>query len=110
MPGEGSDIVKGVFSIAGQWYKFYKSSEERKRDLKAKLLVDTLFVVVFFVNLFIYLFFAALGLHYCAQAFSSYDQWGISSLWCAGFSLQWLLLLRSTSSRLTGSVVVAHGL
>ena len=24
---------------------------------------------------------------------------GYSSLWCAGFSLQWLLLLRSTGSR-----------
>ena len=42
---------------------------------------------------------------------------GYSSLWCAGFSLQWLLLLWSTGSRrvgfsscVMGSVVVAHGL
>ena len=43
---------------------------------------------------------------------------GYSSLWCAGFSLRWLLLLWSTGSRHTGfsscgmqaSVVVAHGL
>ena len=27
---------------------------------------------------------------------------GYSSLWCAGFSLQWLLLLRSTGSRHAG--------
>ena len=27
---------------------------------------------------------------------------GYSSLWCAGFSLQWLLLLRSTGSRCAG--------
>ena len=27
---------------------------------------------------------------------------GYSSLWCAGFSLWWLLLLRSTGSRCTG--------
>ena len=41
-----------------------------------------------------------------------------SLLWCAGFSLRWLLLLRSTGSRCVGfsscgaraSVVVAHGL
>ena len=33
-----------------------------------------------------------------------------SSLQCAGFSLRWLLLLRSTGSRRAGSVVVAHGL
>ena len=35
---------------------------------------------------------------------------GYSSLWCAGFSLSWLLLLRSTGSRHAGSVVVPHGL
>ena len=43
---------------------------------------------------------------------------GYSSLWCAGFSLRWLLLLQSTGSRHTGfsscgmwaSVVVAQGL
>ena len=35
---------------------------------------------------------------------------GYSSLRCAGFSLQWLLLLQSTESWCTGSVVVAHRL
>ena len=35
---------------------------------------------------------------------------GYSSLRCMGFSLRWLLLLRSTGSRHTGSVVVARGL
>ena len=44
----------------------------------------------------ILLFFAVLGLCCCARA------WGYSSSWCAGFSLQWLLLLRSTGSRRTG--------
>ena len=34
---------------------------------------------------------------------------GHSSSWCAGLSLSWPLLLRSTSSRCAGSVVVAHG-
>ena len=34
---------------------------------------------------------------------------GHSSLWCAGLSLSWPLLLRRTGSRRTGSVVVAHG-
>ena len=33
-----------------------------------------------------------------------------SSLWCAGFSLWWLLLLQSTGSRRVGSLVVARGL
>ena len=35
---------------------------------------------------------------------------GYSSLWWAGLSLQWLLLLWSMGSRHTGSVVVAHRL
>ena len=35
---------------------------------------------------------------------------GHSSSWCAGLSLSRPLLLRSTGSRCTGSVVVAHGL
>ena len=34
---------------------------------------------------------------------------GRSSSWCAGLSLSWPLLLRSTGSRRAGSVVVAHG-
>ena len=34
---------------------------------------------------------------------------GHSSSWCAGLSLSWPLLLRSTGSRRAGSVVVAHG-
>ena len=34
---------------------------------------------------------------------------GHSSLWCTGLSLSRPLLLRSTGSRRTGSVVVAHG-
>ena len=35
---------------------------------------------------------------------------GYSSLWCMGFSLQWLLLLQSTGSRRVVSVVVARRL
>ena len=34
---------------------------------------------------------------------------GHSSSWCAGLSLLWPLLLRSTSSRRAGSLVVVHG-
>ena len=64
-----------------------------------------------------YVCMSALGLRCCAQAFSSCSKWGLLSLWCMGFSLQWLLLLRSTVSRRTGfiscgtraSVVVARG-
>ena len=51
---------------------------------------------------FIYLFLAALGLHCCVRAFYSCGEWGYSSLRCVGFSLRWLLLLRSTGSRHAG--------
>ena len=51
-------------------------------------------VTSFFIYNFIYFFLAVLGLH-CSVGFL----W----LWCMGFLLQWLLLLRSMGSR-------AHGL
>ena len=62
----------------------------------------------FFFYLFFFwlrwVFLAARGLSLVAAS------GGYSSLLCAGFSLQWLLLLRSTGSRGAGSVVVARGL
>ena len=48
---------------------------------------------------------AAMGLHCCTQAFSSCSEGGSSSLGCAGFSLQWVLLLWSTGSRAAGFTV-----
>ena len=35
---------------------------------------------------------------------------GYSSLWCMGFSLQWLLLLQSWALGVRASAVVVHGL
>ena len=74
------------------------------------------FYIYFYFILFIYfwlcwVFVAARGLSLVTASR------GYSSLQCVGFSLQWLLLLRSTGSRHTGfssccawaSVVVAHG-
>ena len=64
------------------------------------------FFLIFFSNLIFYLFIyfwlpwvfvAARGLSLVAVSR------GYSSLRCAGFSLQWLLLLQSRGSRLTGS-------
>ena len=71
--------------------------------------VDTLFFFFFLtLGLFIYLwlcwvFVSVRGLSLVA---SSGDH---SSLRCAGLSLSWPLLLRSTGSRRAGSVIVAHG-
>ena len=61
-----------------------------------------------FINLFIYfwlcwVFVPLRGLSLVAAS------GGHSSSQCVGLSLLWPLLLRSTGSRCTGSVVVAHG-
>ena len=58
----------------------------------------------FFFNKFIYLFyFWLLRVFVAARGLSLVvASGGYSSLWCAGFSLQWLLLLRSTGSRRMG--------
>ena len=68
------------------------------------------FFFFFFLNfyLFIYLwlcwvFISVRGLSLVAAS------GGHSSSWCAGLSLSWPLLLRSTGSRRAGSVIVAHG-
>ena len=54
-----------------------------------------------FISVFI-LFLAALGLRCCARASLVALSRGYSSLWCAGFSLWWLLLLWSMGSRRMG--------
>ena len=57
---------------------------------------------IFKINLFIiyfwlhWVFAAACGLSLVAAS------GGYSPLWCTGFSLQWLLFLRSTGSRCAG--------
>ena len=56
----------------------------------------------------IYLFLAVLGLCCCAGLSLVAASGGYSSLWCAGFSLRWLLLLRSTDSRHVGLVAPRH--
>ena len=70
------------------------------------------YILLLIANIKQYIFFllAALGPRCCARAFSGCGERGYSSLQCTAFSLLWLLLLRSTGSRHTGSVVVARGL
>ena len=57
--------------------------------------------LLLFLN-FIYLFLAVLGFAATRGLSLVVASGGYSSLWCTGFSLQWLLLLRSTGSRCTG--------
>ena len=52
---------------------------------------------------------AVLGLRFCAGLSLVVASGGHSSSRCAGLSLSWPLLLRSTGSRRAGSAIVAHG-
>ena len=54
------------------------------------------------LNFFNLLFLAVLGLQCCTGFSLIVASWGYSLLWCAGFSLQWLLWLWSTGSRALG--------
>ena len=60
--------------------------------------------VLFFFFWLCWVFVAVCGLSLVAGS------GGYSSFQCAGFSLRWLLLLRSTDSRRAGSIVVERGL
>ena len=72
------------------------------------------FIRTFFffkINLFYLFIFGCVGSLLLRAGFSLVvASGGYSLLRCAGFSLPWLLLLRSTGSRHVGSVVVAHWL
>ena len=73
------------------------------------------FTIFYFLNKFIYFYlfigFGCIGSSWLRARFSLVvASRAYSSLWCAGFSLQWLLLLQSTGSRVQASVVVAHRL
>ena len=65
----------------------------------------------FFLILFIYFFiYGCVGSSFTVRGLSLVAaSRGHSSSRCAGLSLSWPLLLRSTGSRRAGSVVVAHG-
>ena len=63
----------------------------------------------FFFLIFIYLFMAALGLRFCARAFSCCGKWGPLFITVRGPLTIAASLKRSTGSRRAGSVIVAHG-
>ena len=60
------------------------------------------FFIIFKINLFIYLFgLCWVFIAVCGLSLVAASE-GYSSLWCAGFSLRWLHLLRSTGCRRAG--------
>ena len=66
-------------------------------------------IVLFFFK-FIYLFLAALGLRYCAQAFSSYGERGLLFVAVRGLLIAVASLAAEHGLGTRASVVVAHGL
>ena len=66
--------------------------------------INVFYLFIYFYFWLCWVFISVRGLSLVAAS------GGHSSSWCAGLSLSWPLLLRSTGSRRAGSVVVAHGL
>ena len=65
----------------------------------------------FFINLFIYLFLAALGLRCCARAFSSCSERGLLFIAVRGLLIAVASLVGTARALgVRASVVVAHGL
>ena len=96
--------IEGNINLKNKPKCISKELQSHWRGQKEELTQVT-FVEIFFINklinLFIYfwlrwVFVAACGLSLVAASR------GYSSLWCVGFSLRWLLLLRSTGSRRAG--------
>ena len=84
--------------IMSSWFVMVQQVSEFPPFFKKKLFILFIYFCLHWV------FVAAHGLSLVVAS------GGYSSLRCAGFSMQWLLLLWSTGSRHAGSVVVAHGL
>ena len=60
-----------------------------------------IFLIFYFILFIYYLWLYWVLAAVCGPSLVAASE-GHSSLWCAGFSLQWLLLLRSTGSRQVG--------
>ena len=90
------------------------ASKMKERKCLTEVILSFLFSVglfhLFFFFLIYFFIFGCTGSSLLHSGFLVVEPGGYSSLWCAGFSLQWLLLLRSMGSRHRGSLVVAHAL
>ena len=101
LPGSGLQPVSPA--LAGGFLTTAPPGKTLKQLLFNANLFFFFFCFVFlFINLFIYLFLAALGLVAARGLSLVAESGGYSSLRCEGFSLRWLLLLRSTGSRHKG--------
>ena len=93
------------------WVSHLDKSPPWQFSLIGSLMGDFCFLLSVFFNLyFLFFFFWLCWVFVSVRGLSLVAaSGGHSSSRCAGLSLSWPLLLRSTSSRRAGSVVVAHG-
>ena len=68
------------------------------------------YLLIYYINLFIYLFMAVLGLRCCARAFSSCGKWGLLFIAVRGLLIVVASRCRARALCAQASVVVAHGL
>ena len=85
-----------VWVIEDQFWKKFLLQDEQQNNSN----VTTLFIFIF-KNLFIYFWLCWVFVAVCGLSLVVTSR-GYSSLQCMGFSLRWLLLLRSTGSRPAG--------
>ena len=79
--------------------------------MSSKEKTESYLFIYFYKFLYLLIYFWLRWVFVPARGLSLVAARGSYSLsWCAGFSLQWLLLLRSTGSSHMGSVVVVRGL
>ena len=93
---------------------FYAGLPFSLRQVSSVVIFTLMRCVSLYENIFLIFLFYYFWLHWVFVAACGLSlvvvSGGYSSLQCAGFSLQWLLLLRSTGSRHVGSIAVARGL
>ena len=85
-----------------------RCSVTEKHQLRNKVTPNC--VTFFFFQIYLFIYFQLCWVFVSVQGLSLVAaSGGHSSSRCAGLSLSWPLLFRSTGSRRAGSVVVAHG-
>ena len=97
--GIGQD---GVFGGREHWVLKVVAQRSLTAHRSPGRFIFILFYYVLKINLFLLIYFWLCQVFVAARRLSLVAaSGGYSSLWCAGFSLQWLLLLHSTGSRCT---------
>ena len=87
----------GCTYLHSHWLHTGFSPRPCQHLLFVDFLTDFFYIFIYFLNFWLcWVFVAACGFSLVAAS------GGYSSLWCAGFSLQWFLLLRSTGCRCMG--------